>query len=83
MIWNFQNEKGAFSADVALRFHFNGNAIELGQLGPGFAILREAQKTDATEGEIESIVDNKTTRYKVRITSPITEASKRFTFEVA
>ena len=55
--------------------------FELGQVGPGLAILRNAQTIDATEGEIETIVDEKVNRFKVRITSPITGESKRFTFE--
>ena len=46
-----------------------------------FAILREAQSIDATEGEIETIVDERVSRWRVRFTSPITGESKRFTFE--
>lgn len=81
MISNSQNENGSFSADVKLNLHVNGKRFELGQVGPGLAILRDAQSIDATEGEIETIVDEKVSRWKVRFTSPITGESKRFTFE--
>lgn len=71
-----------FSADVKLHLHVSGRTINLGQLGPGFAILRDSsQSIDATEGEIETIVDGKVSRWPVHITSPITNESKRFTFE--
>lgn len=72
---------GTFSADVKLHLYVDNEQVELGQLGPGFAILRDTQTIDASEGELETIVDKKTTRWKVRFTSPITTASKRFTFE--
>jgi hypothetical protein len=81
MISNAQNENGTFSADVKLNLHVGDQQFELGQVGPGLAILRNAQTIDATEGEIETIVDEKVNRFKVRITSPITGESKRFTFE--
>jgi len=75
------NRNGTFSANVKLNLYVAGERFELGQLGPGFAIIREAQSIDATEGEVESVVDDKITRWKVRITSPITADSKRITFE--
>jgi hypothetical protein len=81
MISNAQNENGTFSADVKLNLHIGNQRFELGQVGPGLAILRDAQTIDATEGEIETIVDEKVSRWKVRFTSPITGESKRFTFE--
>ena len=81
MISNAQNENGTFSADVKLNLRIGNQRFELGQVGPGLAILRDAQSIDATEGEIETIVDEKVTRWKVKFTSPITSASKRFTFE--
>ncbi len=76
---------GTFSADVKLHFYVGERQIELGQLGPGFAILRSAQTIDACDGELqgelETVIDGKNSRWKIRITSPITTASKRFTFE--
>ena len=81
MITDSNRGNGTFSADVKLHLYAGQRRIELGQLGPGFAILREAQTIDATEGEIESIVDQKTSRWKVQFTSPITADSRRFTFE--
>ena len=81
MISNAQNENGTFSADVELNLHVGNQRFELGHLGPGFALLGDAQSIDATEGEIETIVDKKVSRWKVRFTSPITGESKRFTIE--
>ena len=81
MISNSQNVNGTFSADVKLHLHVGEQQFELGQVGPGLAILRNAHTIDATEGEIETIVDEKVSRWKVRFTSPITGESKRFTFE--
>jgi hypothetical protein len=81
MISNAQNKNGTFSADVKLHLHIGDQCFELGQLGPGLAILRDARAIDATEGDIETIVDEKVTRWPVRFTSPITGDSKRFTFE--
>jgi hypothetical protein len=75
------NGNGTFSAHVTLNFHVGEQSYKLGHLGPGFALLGDAQTIDASEGEIETIVDEKVTRWKVRLTSPITPASRRFTFE--
>ena len=75
------NTNGTFSANVKLSLYVSDQRFELGHLGPGFALLGEAQTIEASEGEIESIVDQKVNRWKVRFTSPITTASKRFSFE--
>ena len=72
---------GTFSADVKLHLFVGSRQVELGQLGPGFALLRDAQDISATDGELETVIDGKSTRWKVRITSPITNASRRFSFE--
>ncbi|MGB7324031.1 MAG: hypothetical protein WBD31_04110 [Rubripirellula sp.] len=72
---------GTFSANVKMHLYVGGERIELGQLGPGFAILRDAHLLPATEAEIETIVDQKVTRWPIRIISKITGDSKRFTFE--
>ena len=58
----------------------NGEQIELGQLGPGFAILRNEQEVSSTDAEIESIVDGKVTRWPIRITTPFDGTAKRFEF---
>jgi hypothetical protein len=81
MISNAQNENGTFSADVRLNLHIGQRRIELGHLGPGFALLGEAQSIEATEGEIETIVDDKVTRWPIRITSKLDGSTKRFEFE--
>ena len=81
MITNSQDGNGTFSADVQLSLFIDNRRIEVASLGPDFAIFRSAHSIDATEGEIETIVDEKVSRWKVRFTSPITAESKRFTFE--
>ena len=81
MISNAQNENGTFSADVKLHLHIGDQRFELGQLGPGLAILRDAQAIDVTEGEIETIVDEKVTRWPIRITTTLDGSTKRFEFE--
>jgi len=81
MISGTAKGNGTFSADVKLYLYVDGAQIELGQLGPGFAILRDAQNITASEGEIESIVDQKITRWRVKFPSPITSESRRFAFE--
>jgi hypothetical protein len=59
----------------------DGQRYKLGHLGPGFAMLSTAQDIDSTDAELETVIDGKSTRWKVRITSPITNASRRFSFE--
>jgi hypothetical protein len=81
MFSDMKNGNGTFSADVKLHLYVGDRRYELGHLGPGFALLGNAESIDATEGEIESIVDQKTSRWKVKFTSPITAESKRFTFK--
>ncbi len=75
-----------FSADVSLHLYVGGQRFELGQLGPDFAILRESPtiislpiKSESIE--LETIIDGETDRWPIRITSPITADSRRFTFE--
>jgi hypothetical protein len=70
-----------YSATVELYFHFDGKRYEIGSLGPGFAHLRDELVADLGEGEIETIISGKVTRWPVRITSPIAGDSTRFTFE--
>ena len=70
-----------FSADVKLHLYVDAEKIEVGQLGPNFAIFREPKNIDASQGELETVIDGKSSRWKVRFTSPITSESKRFTFE--
>ena len=72
-----------FSADVKLHLYTGDTRYELGQLGPDFAILRTAQDISENKGELETIIDGKSTRWKIRITSPITVNSRRFSFEAA
>ena len=72
-----------FSADVRLHLYADELRIELGHLGPDFAMLGTAQDIIATQGELETVIDGKSSRWPIRITSPITSASRRFTFEPA
>jgi hypothetical protein len=81
MISNSQNGNGTFSANVQLSLFVDNRQLDVASLGPGFAIFRNPHSIEASEGEIETIVDEKVTRWKVRFTSPITAESKRFTFE--
>ena len=75
------NGNKTFSADVELNLHVASQRYELGHLGPGFALLGQSSDIDASEGELETIIDGKSSRWKIRFTSSITKASKRFTFE--
>ena len=75
-----QNPNGTFSANVKLHLYIGDDRIELGQVGPDFVILRNTQTINATEGELETIIDDKVTRQRIRITSPVTGDSKRFEF---
>lgn len=70
-----------FSADVTLQLHVGDKIYAIGHLGPGFAMLGEAQRIEASEAELETIIDGKSDRWPIRITSPITADSRRFTFE--
>jgi hypothetical protein len=54
---------------------------ELGHLGPDFALLGTAQDIAAEEGVIELNVDGQINASRVRFTSPITQQSRRFSFE--
>jgi len=72
-----------FSADVRLHLYADNLRIELGHLGPDFALLSTAQNIVAKTAELETVIDGKTSRWPIRITSPITSASRRFTFEPA
>jgi hypothetical protein len=72
-----------FSADVQLHLHVGGRRLDLGQLGPDFGILRTPEPIDATEGELETIINGKSSRWKIRINSPIALHEGRFTFEAA
>lgn len=73
--------KGTFSAEVKLHLYVAEEKIEVGQLGPDFEILRNPKSIDASHGELETVIDGNSSRWKVRFTSPITSESKKFTFE--
>ena len=70
-----------YSATVELYFHFEGVRYELSSLGSGFASLRDDLVADSGEGEIETIISGKVSRWKVRLTSPITGELRQLTFE--
>ena len=75
------SRSGTFSAEVRLHLYVHGQQYDVGSLGPGFGYLRNPHEIMETEGELETRVDGKVTRWPIRITMPITTASKRFTFE--
>ena len=70
-----------YSATVELYLHFERRQYEIGSLGPGFAHPRDELPVESGEGEIETIISGKSSRWKVRFTSPVAGDSKRFTFE--
>ncbi|WP_075085810.1 hypothetical protein [Mariniblastus fucicola] len=72
---------GTFSADVKLLLHIGSEQFEIGSLGPDYGILRDELPIESGEGVLETIVDNQSTRWNIRFTSPITGEAKRFTFE--
>lgn len=72
---------GTFSADVRLHLRASGSQYALGHLGPGFAMFAETQSLQVEQAELEIIIDGESSRWPIRITSPITTDSKRFTFE--
>ncbi len=49
---------GTFSADVKLHLYAGNDQFELGHLGPDFALLGKACDIGATEGELETIIDD-------------------------
>ena len=73
--------QGTFSADVKLHLYVNGERVAIGQLGPDFGIFREPMSFTASDGELETVIDGNSSRWKIRFTSPVTSESKRFTFE--
>ena len=76
-----RNNSGTFSADVKIELIIADGRFELGQLGPGYGVLRTSQDIDATEGTIELNVDGKVSTSHVRFTTPISSDSRRFEFE--
>lgn len=84
MISNVPNGNGTFSADVKLNLYLMKRKFEVASLGPDFAYLREhlsMQHDEQTEAEIETIVDDKVTRWPIRITTKLDGTTKRFEFE--
>jgi hypothetical protein len=77
---SWKNISGTFSANVRLYLYVNERKIELASVGPDFAILRSAETINETKGEIETIVDDKITRWPIQITTPPNQ-SRRLGFE--
>ncbi len=80
MISDSQNGNGTFSADVRLSLFVDDQQIDVASLGPGVGVLRDARSISATEGEIETIVDEQVTRWPIRITTKLDGSTKRFEF---
>jgi hypothetical protein len=72
---------GTFSADVKLHLYVDDEKFEIGQLGPDFAIFREPKTIHASHGELETVIDGMSSRWKIRFTSPPASESRKFTFE--
>ena len=72
---------GTFSADVKLHLYVGGERFELGHLGPNFALLGQPQPINPCDAEIETSIDNKVTRWPIRITSKSDGRARRFEFE--
>ena len=79
------NVSGTFSANVRLHLFVNDCRFEVASLGPNFAILRGEQpiveNNDEPTTEIETIIDDKVTRWPIRITSRLDGQTRRFEFE--
>jgi hypothetical protein len=75
------SSSATFSAEVRLHLFVGDQKYEIGSLGPGFGYLRVPQEITEHQVELETIVDGKSTRWPVHLTTPITPASRRFTFE--
>ncbi len=72
---------GTFSADVKLHLYVTDEKLEVGKLGPDFAIFREPKTIHISHGELESVIDGKSTRWKIRFAGAIATKSRKFTFE--
>ena len=75
------SNSGTFSAEVRLHLFVDDQKYDVGSMGSGFGYLRSPQDIAERQVELETIIDGKSTRWPVRLTTPITAASKRFTFE--
>lgn len=75
------NGNGTFSADVRLNMYVDDRKFEVASLGPKFGYFRQEQTIGSSDAEIETIVDNKITRWPIRITSELDGTTKRFEFE--
>ncbi len=71
------------SATVSMYLIIGKKRVELGQLGPGFALLGTAEPIDQLEGEIELTIDGRMDRWPIKITNPPTAQNRRFDFESA
>lgn len=61
--------------------HIDGRVYDIGQLGPGFAMLGKAESIEGKVGELERVVDGESKRWPIRITGEINGDSRRFEFE--
>jgi len=75
------NGNGTFSADVRLTMYVGDCKLEVASLGPKFGHFRQEQTLASVDAEIETIVDDKVTRWPIRITSELDGKTKRFEFE--
>ena len=72
---------GTFSADVKLHLYVTDEKREVGQLGSDFGIFREPKTIHVSHGELETVIDGKSTRWKIRFTDAIATESRKFAFE--
>lgn len=69
------------SASVSMYLILGDKRIELGHLGPNFALLGKAESIEQRDGDIELTIDDRTDRWPIKITKPPTAENRRFEFE--
>jgi hypothetical protein len=69
--------KLGYSADVRMHLYVNGFALPIGQLGPGFIILRNAPDHPPTDAEIVMSIDGEERRWNVQLPEGISAGKVR------
>ena len=70
-----------FSANVELNLYVGGRKLPVGHLGPDFGLLDQPAQLEATEAELETIVDGRVSRWPIRLINSQTSDGRKFTFE--
>ena len=74
---NLKNSSLAYSANVKMQLNVNGLVLPIGQLGPGFLILRNAPDYPPVKAEIEMWIDDDESRWSVYLPDGISAAKTR------